>query len=124
MPDQIAGETLAGRITVFVGEGDSGYPGCWFIVNDVPLDDGTGYSADNVWNSTSRGLTVPGVDIDHFDITWSSGILSPGDTSVRIDIPTGTYAPPNSADGFSMTYMILSFRSETTTGGTLSYLVE
>lgn len=115
VPAKIPGETLAGRITVFVGEGDAGYTGDQFIVNGVAMSNSRSPS-NNVWNSDSPGLTVPGVDIDSFDITWGSNILMPGDTSVKIDIPTDT-------DGFTMTYMILSFRSQIVTGGDLSYLI-
>jgi hypothetical protein len=120
VPEPIVGETLAGRITVFVGEGDAGYTDDYFRVNDVSMSNSSSPS-NNVWNSASPGLTVPGVDIDHFNVTWSSGILDTGDTSVQIDIPTGT--PPQDTDGFTMTYIILSFRSDVTSGGTISYLV-
>jgi hypothetical protein len=125
VPDPIAGETLAGRITVFVGEGDAGYTDDYFRVRGeggswVSLSNSAS-PANNVWNSKSPGLTVEGVDIDHFEITWSSGILDTGDTSVDIGIPTGT--PPQDTDGFTMTYIILSFRSNVTSGGTISYLV-
>jgi hypothetical protein len=120
VPDPIGGETLAGRVTVFVGEGDAGYTDDYFRVNGSNMSNSSSPS-NNVWNSASPGMTVAGVDIDPFDITWASGILSPGDTSVQIDIPTGT--PPQDTDGFSMVYIILSFRSSITSGGTLSYLV-
>jgi len=120
VPDPIGGETLAGRVTVFVGEGDAGYTDDYFRVNGSSMSNSSSPS-NNVWNSASPGMTVAGVDIDPFDITWASGILSPGDTSVQIDIPTGT--PPQDTDGFSMVYIILSFRSSITSGGTLSYLV-
>ena len=120
VPEPIAGETLAGRITVFVGEGDAGYTDDYFKVEGVSMSNSASPS-NNVWNSDSPGLTVEGVDIDHFEITWSSGILDPDDTSVDIDIPTGT--PPQDTDGFTMVYIILSFRSSITSGGTLSYLV-
>ncbi len=122
VPDQIPSEELAGRITVMVGEGDAGhlYEPTRFIVNGVKMDDGSLYpdtNYDNVWNSKSRGLEEEGIDIDHFYITWDSGILKPGDTSAKIDTET-------ERDGFTMTYMIISFRSEITTGGALSYLIE
>jgi hypothetical protein len=120
VPEPIVGETLAGRITVFVGEGDAGYTDDYFKVEDVSMSNGAS-PANNVWNSDSPGLTVEGVDIDHFEITWSSGILDTGATSVDIDIPTGT--PPQDTDGFTMVYIILSFRSDVTSGGTISYLV-
>jgi len=121
VPDPISGEELAGRIAAFVGEGDAGYTRDSFIVNDEYLDDGTGSGDYNVWNSNSVGLTVEGVDIDRFDIPWgspvSTGILKPGDTSVHIDVPT------TGDDGFTMTYVILSFRSDTTSGGSITYLI-
>jgi hypothetical protein len=120
VPDPDVGSPLAGRITVFVGEGDAGYDYDYFRVNGSSMSNSAS-PANNVWNSNSPGMTVPGVDIDPFDITWSSGILEPGDTSVQIDIPTGT--PPHDTDGFTMSYIILSFRSSITSGGTLSYLV-
>jgi hypothetical protein len=113
VPPQNLDETLAARVTVFVGEGDKGYTGDYFKVNRVALDDGTGYSSNNVWNSNSRGLTVEGVDIDHFDITWASDILHPYDASALIEVPTGT-------DGFTMSYMLLLFRSELGPGGVIT----
>ena len=116
VPDSVPGETLAGRITVMVGEGDAGYSGDRFIVNGSYLNDGAGYGTNNIWNGSSRGLTVDGIDIDRFDITWSRGILAPGDTSAQINIPTGT-------DGFTMIYMIISFRSEVKKEGALHYLI-
>jgi hypothetical protein len=120
VPEPITGDTLAGRITVFVGEGDAGYTGDYLKVNSVNMSNAAS-PANNVWNSESPGLIVPGVDIDTFDITWSSGVLNPGDVEAQIDIPTGT--SPGDTDGFTMTYIILSFRSEITSGGTLSYLI-
>ncbi len=115
VPDPIPNETLAGRITLFVGEGDAGFTEDFFRVNRYNMSN-IASPENNVWNSDSPGLAVPGVDIDTFDITWDSGILAPGDTSVQIDIPTGT-------DGFTITYIIFSFRSDITTGGTVVFLI-
>jgi len=39
-----------------------------------------------------------------------------GDTSAQVDLPTKT-------DSWNLVYIILSFRSETTTGGTITYLI-
>ncbi len=61
------------------------------------------------------GLTVDGVDIDTFNITWASDVLDPGDTSASIDLPAKT-------DNWNLIYIILSVRSETQTGNTLDYL--
>ena len=117
VPDQVEGEVNAARITCFVGEGDQGITGDYMQVNGTSLSDGTGYPLNNVWNSDSVGLTVPGVDIDTFHVTWSSGILESGDTSAQVDLPTGY-------DGFTLIYIIISFRSETTSGGVISYLIK
>ena len=115
VPNQIAGELNAAKLTVFVGEGDQCYSGDSLRFNDVALSNAQS-PADNVWNGRSPGLTADGVDIDTFDITWASGLLQPGDTSAQIDIPT-------EVDNWNIIYMVLSFRSESTTGGALSYLI-
>jgi hypothetical protein len=122
VPQQIIGETNAARMTCFVGEGDQGITGDYFKVTGpsgswANLSDGTSpYNTNNVWNSKSVDLAVPGIDIDTFYVTWSSQILRPGDTSAQIDLTTGN-------DGFTLVYIILSFRSSVTFGGTLSYLI-
>jgi hypothetical protein len=77
----------------------------------------TAAQPDNVWNSSSQsGTTYPGVDIKTFNITWASGLVQPGDTSARIDLPTWQ-------DSWDMVYIIFSFRSSITTGGAISYLI-
>jgi hypothetical protein len=100
-------------------------------MNDTKLWDGTTVgnnsqgSPDNDFNSTSMGFsTYDGIDIDTLGldppngkyITWASGILNPGDTSAQIDMVTHT-------DVWNVVYIILSFRSKTTTAGALSYLI-
>ncbi len=124
VPEPIEDEVNAARLTVFVGEGDSAITGDYLVVEGEELsnDESPSY---NVWNSESPGLEVPGIDIDTFCITWGSGILQPGDTSAQVDMPTGGRYPPYgaSSDGFNTVYIILSFRSDVTTGGTLSYLL-
>lgn len=120
MPGPIEGETIAAKITAFVGEGDNGITGDYFKVR-VPPDDfhnlSNSVSPDyNVWNSNSPGLAIPGVDIDTFNVAWADGILAPEDTQADVSLLTND-------DGFFMVYLILSFRSETTTGGTISFLI-
>jgi hypothetical protein len=122
IPDPVVGEVNAARITAFVGEGDIWYPGDYLLFNGTTLWDGTttnGNSAsspNNCWNGESVGMTAEGVDVDTFYITWSGGLLAPGDTSARIDIWTDM-------DIWNLAYIILSFRSESTTGRSISYLV-
>jgi hypothetical protein len=136
VPQPVTGEVNAATMTVFVGEGDVVWTGDFLafnapesyrtnpqsIPNAYKLWDGTtstgnsSSSPNNVWNGKSIGATADGVDIDTFSITWASGLLQPGDTSARIDLPTLD-------DSWNLVYIILSFRSETTTGGTITYLI-
>jgi hypothetical protein len=113
-------EEIEGRITTFVGEGDSNLDGDYiqFKGEDDPdyhyLSDSVN-DWDNVWNSRSNTLgfetseipgqpsgTISGVDIDTYDVSqW----MQPGDTSASVK--TGTHY-----DGWYMVYIILSFRSD------------
>jgi hypothetical protein len=81
----------------------------------MKLWDGTeGESLNDVWNGQSLGMTADGVDVDTFYVTWESGLLETGDTSVEIDIVTDI-------DIWNLVYIILSFRSEITTSDSISY---
>ncbi|MGA2669896.1 MAG: hypothetical protein ABSF21_00510 [Dehalococcoidia bacterium] len=122
VPAQSPGETNAARITVMVGEGDKSEDNAdqtkdRFKVKSptgalTALPDGTIYP--DVWNGNSRqGLSVDGIDIDHFYITWASGILKPFDVSLEVHVPTNT-------DLFTMSYMLLQFRSELGPGGVIT----
>jgi hypothetical protein len=55
--------------------------------------------------------------VDTFHIPWSSGILNKGDTSATINIHTEN-------DGVTLLYVIASFRSSVTSGGSVSYLIK
>jgi hypothetical protein len=140
IPQPVAGDVEAAKMTCFVGEGDVNYypdflafnapemyrSNPWSIPNPDAsrpwkLWDGTTASSNsasspnNVWNS-KFGVSADGVDIDTFSITWSSGLLSPGDTTAHIDLPT-------SQDSWNLIYIILSVRSKTVTGGTGHYVI-
>jgi hypothetical protein len=116
VPEPIVGEFEAGRATVFVGEGDDFITGDYFKVNDTALLDGTGYPTNNVWNSNSQGLSLAGVDIDTFSISWASGIINTDDIEAQVNIPTDD-------DSIHIVYIILSFRSAISTGGTFTYII-
>jgi hypothetical protein len=136
VPSQILGETNAAKITAFVGEGDDSYTGDFLALNaassyashpvDIPnsnkLWDGintTGNSSsspNNVWNSKSIGLSASGVDVDTFNVTWASGLIHAGDATARLDMYTDI-------DVYNLVYVILSFRSLTTSGGAITYLI-
>jgi hypothetical protein len=115
VPEQIPGEVNAARLTAFVGEGDECYAGDSILLNGAYLSNSAS-PWNNVWNSKSPGVSYDGADIDTFDITWASGILHTGDTTATLNMPT-------QIDIWNLIYVILSFRSETKTGGTLSYLI-
>jgi hypothetical protein len=115
VPNPIVGEVNAASLAVFVGEGDECYSGDSLEFNGTALSNSES-PWNNVWNGTSPGLTADGVDIDTFNITWASGLLVAGDTTAQIDIPTDV-------DNWNIVFIIISFRSETTTGNSLSYLI-
>jgi hypothetical protein len=75
-----------------------------------------GGDSNNVWNGHSTLFNADGVDVDTFYVPWDSGMLAAGQTSAHIDIYTYT-------DNWNLIYIIMSFRSKTTIGGTLSYLI-
>jgi Tfp pilus assembly protein PilX len=127
----IGDEVNVGKITTFVGEGDVWYTGDYLALNGTNLWDGVNCTdnskanPDNIFNSTSMGLTTnDGIDVDTLGydppngqyITWASHLLMPGDTTADINLVTHT-------DSWNLVYMIISFRSAATTGGSLSYLI-
>jgi len=126
-------EEDAAKITCFVGEGDDFIKNEFIALNapeqywdetpdyiHIPysnkLSDGVDTTKNNPWNGKSTVFTADGIDVDTFVIKWSSGLLSQGDTSAHIDIYTDQ-------DNWNLVYIILSFRSATSCGGTLSYLI-
>jgi len=141
VPDPIGGEQNAARIACFVGDGDENYPYDFIALLDaepsVPsyqipdsykLWDGitcTGNSEgspNNVWNSQSTGLDASGIDIDNFQVTWSSGLLEPGDTAAWVVLGNAS-SNPYAAELIMLVYIIISFRSSTTSGGSITYLI-
>jgi len=141
VPDPIGGEQNAAHITCFVGDGDEHYPydfiallnaepsvPSYQIPDEYKLWDGINCdhnsesSPNNVWNSQSPGLDASGVDIDTFQVTWSSGLLEPGDTAAWVELGN---ASSNPLDGelIVLVYIVVSFRSSTTSGGSITYLI-
>ena len=114
VPAGIEAEANSSKITVFVGEGDAGITGDSFQVNSVKLTNGVSTNPDNVWDWKSQPLPSSGGDIDTFYVNYP--VIKPGDTSAHIDLPTGS-------DGFTLIYIIISLRSDTVTGGAITYLI-
>ncbi len=121
VPNPVVGETIAAKLTAFIGEGDDWYEGDYLQFNGTTLSDGTPGSTSDVWNALSIGMSAEGVDVDTFYVPWgnpiSSGLLKPGDTQAQIDLWT-------TEDTWQFIYMILSFRSSTATGGGLGYFIQ
>ena len=130
-PNKIATEPLSAdavKLTVFVGEGDKHlHPDhvglfdqagaehwLWDGVTDDTND--TKASPNDAFNGESLNLNAPGVDIDTYHIAWSDNIVKAGDVSAKINIYTN-------GDGLVSIYVIASFRSEITSGGSISYLI-
>ncbi len=111
-PEEIIDELYAAHLTCFVGEGDEVYSGDYIKLNGTSLSNGAS-PASNVWNSKSPGLAVDGIDIDTFTVVYPT--IEPGDTSAQVDLLT-------EVDSWNLVYIILSFRSEVTTSGTMSYV--
>jgi len=117
-------DTTGSHLTYFVGEGDDHYDHDYIKINAYQLPrPGDPYEPDpginpqnNVFNSYSNSLDDPylsGVDIDTFDV---SGCIDPDDTSAEVILDNGE-------EIYNLVYIILSFRSETTSGGSISYLI-
>jgi len=112
----------AAKITCFVGEGDDIYTGDTLMITGQQSGLSEYLSNDespqnNIWNSASPGMSYPGVDVDTFEILWEDGILTPKDTSLHLDMNSGT-------DAWNLVYFIMSVRSETVTAGTGHYLID
>ena len=71
---------------------------------------------NNAWNGLSTAFNADGIDVDTFYVPWSRNLLSPGDTSAHIDLCTAQ-------DNWNLVFIILSFRSKATTGGSVTYLI-
>jgi hypothetical protein len=115
-------DPTAAKITCFVGEGDASYTGDSLKITgqQSALNEYLSNSAspwDNVWNGASPGCSYPGVDVDTFTVLWADGILTPKDTSLHLDMQSGT-------DAWNLVYIIMSVRSETVTSGTGHYQID
>jgi hypothetical protein len=101
------------HLTYFVGEGDNHYSGDSIKANTYYLSDANNPQT-NVFNSYSNALPVPntaGEDVDTFVLP--QGCILPYDTQATITLITDQ-------EIYSLVYIVLSFRSELTTGGIIT----
>jgi hypothetical protein len=109
-------ETDGSHLTYFVGEGDNHYSSDYAKVNGNYLSDAIN-PWNNVFNSYSNALDDPylsGIDIDTYDV---SAYVAPGDTAAEVILDNGS-------EIYNLVYIIISFRSVATTGGTVIYLIK
>ena len=104
------------HLTYFVGEGDNHYVGSSIKANNYYLYDpgGSPNPQNNVFNSRSNALPVvitDGEDVDTFVLP--QGCILPYDTSATITLITDE-------EIYTLVYIVLSFRSELTTGGIIT----
>jgi hypothetical protein len=115
--------TAGSHLTYFVGEGDNHYSGDFMTVNGLRLPQpGDPYEVpsinpqDNIFNSYSNSLDDPylsGVDIDTFDM---STCVAPGSSTATVVLDNGN-------EIYDLVYIILAFRSDTTTSGAFTYTI-
>jgi hypothetical protein len=117
-------DTTGSHLTYFVGEGDDFYKGDSIKINGHLLSDAVNPS-DNVFNSHSNAINDPtfksGIDIDTFDI---STYINPADISANVVLITSKPGGQDYAEIYNLVYIILSFRSEITSGGVIAYLIK
>jgi len=112
----VISENDKSHITYFVGEGDYEYlyTDSKVKVNSNSLSDPPVNNATDVLNSYSSGLPVTrtdGVDIDTFVLP--QGCILPYATSATLTLHT-------TEETYTLVYLVLSFRSELTTGGVIT----
>jgi hypothetical protein len=124
-PASVGSEDDAVKMTCFVGEGDSWYTGDNIYLNGHQLNTGASGSAlasNNCMNSMSNSGGIAGyppddgIDLDTYSIDGSQHYIQPADSSATVRMKTGT-------DVWNLVYMILSFRSDITGNGLLSYVI-
>ena len=102
------------HLTYLVGEGDPHYEDSYIDVNDMYLSDPPDNPEDNVFNSYSNAIPdqdTDGADIDTFELP--DGCILPYDTSAEVTLTT-------SQEIYVLVYIVLSFRSDLTTGGIIT----
>jgi hypothetical protein len=114
----VISENDKSHLTYFVCEGDWFYAGSQIKVNNNWLSDPPGNPQNNVFNCYSNALpplTLPrntdGEDVDTFVLP--EGCILPYDTSATITLQTTT-------EIYTLVYIVLSFRSDLTTGGIIT----
>jgi hypothetical protein len=112
----VTSEQDKSHLTYFVGEGDNHYYNDYIKVNGDSLYDpgGNPNPENNVFNSKSNALptlSTDGVDVDTFELP--EGCILPYDTSATITLITDE-------EIYTLVYLVLSFRSDLTTGGIIT----
>jgi hypothetical protein len=102
------------HLTYFVGEGDPHFVDSYLSVNDKYVSDPPTNPENNVFNSQSNAIPVTasdGIDVDTFEMP--EGAILPYDASAEITLTTTN-------EIYFLVYLVLSFRSDLTTGGIIT----
>jgi hypothetical protein len=118
----VTSEQDKSHLTYFVGEGDNHYYNDYIKVNGDSLYDpgGNPNPENNVFNSKSNALptlSTDGVDVDTFELP--EGCILPYSTSATVELITNR-GYLNIAEIYTLVYLVLSFRSDLTTGGIIT----
>jgi hypothetical protein len=116
----VISENDKSHITYFVGEGDAHYYNDYMKVNGQSMSDPPNNPANNVFNSYSNALltqSTDGEDVDTFVLP--QGCILPYATSAQVQLITQR-GLNNIAEIYTLVYLVLSFRSELTTGGVIT----
>jgi hypothetical protein len=109
------------HVTYFIGEGDPHFDRCRTKVNAKDLEDPPGNPKHNVFNSYSNAIAdtdSDGIDIDTFELP--KNCIMPYDTSADVRLITERVPQYHLAEGYTFVYLVLSFRSDLTTGGIIT----
>jgi hypothetical protein len=115
----VLSENDKSHLTYFVGEGDAHFVDSQIGINiEEPhgawLEDDPPNPVDNVFNSLSSAIPVTesdGIDMDTFELP--EGCILPYDVSAEVKLRTGS-------EIYFLVYIVLSFRSDLTTGGIIT----
>jgi hypothetical protein len=110
----VLSESDKSHLTYFVGEGDPHFVDSYIDVNDVYLSDPPDNPQNNVFNSYSNAIPnqdSDGIDQDTFELP--EDCILPYDTSAKVTLTT-------TQEIYFLVYLVLSFRSDLTTGGIIT----
>jgi hypothetical protein len=109
------------HVSYFAGEGDKHYTGDSIYVNGQYLSDPPNNPWNNIFNSYSNALPDTGSDGQDVDtFVLPEGCILPYAASATVTLSTTVDPTYHLAEMYTLVYLIVSFRSEVTTGGIIT----